>query len=111
MLYNKPPSQEDVQSVGGMVVELVEPATSLEAPGTTELKDPKWSKGLQEFVRDTRKVEIDTLLDVGNLSATIPRWLTSIVVVHKIVTRTAMSCTPCAHLLQFCEEAVEIGIR
>jgi hypothetical protein len=68
MLQQKAPSQDDVNSVGAVIVELLEPKTSLEAPGTTELVTPdQHSQSVQDFVQMVQSADARSLLQVSGL--------------------------------------------
>ena len=68
---NKEKEREDVQSLGLMMVELMEPDTSLSCPTTLELQHPEaWpdGQGIRAFLALTRTATMQELLEV------IPRY-------------------------------------
>ena len=65
MLHSVLPSQDDFRHVGGLLVELVEPATSLASPGTAILRNPqRFSQDLRDFTSKTASVNGEDLLTV-----------------------------------------------
>jgi hypothetical protein len=70
MMKAKKPCQSDLHNLGAMLVELMEPATSLATPGTINLKTPeRWSKELKDFIQSSATANSNALAQVSNTFA------------------------------------------
>ena len=69
MMRGLKPSQSNLKAVGAMLVELMEPATSLAAPGSIQLKTPeRWGNDLNDFITLSATAMSKVLFQVSLLS-------------------------------------------